>query len=177
MSKKVLVISSSPRKNGNTEALCERLTRGITDAGLAAVQFNVNDLTIHYCVGCGHCQTPGGSCFQQDDMARILAYMRDAEAAAFVTPVYFGGVSAQLKTLWDRTYALKKPAFRKAVFLAAAADSGASTKKAFQAYLNYISCLDVEDAGAVLANGVFEAGRISEYHLKKAYELGKSLLG
>jgi len=175
MQNKILVLSSSARRNGNTEKLCQQLIYGAADAGTAVVHFNLNDLNIGFCTGCGNCRN-GGSCILEDDMTRILQNITEAKAVVFASPVYFGNVSGQLKTLWDRTYPLYGKEYPKVVFLTAAADqSGESTIKGLQAFENYAHSVKAEIAGLIMANGVAKEGDIPERYLKKAYELGKRL--
>ena len=176
MQNKILVLSSSARKNGNTETLCQKLIYGAADAGTAVVHFNINDLNIGFCTGCGRCRT-GAECPLEDDMPRILKNIQEARAVVFASPVYFGNVNGQMKTLWDRTYSLyNKDGYPKAAFLTAAADPGGEyTIKALQAFENYAHLVRAEIAGFVMANGAAAAGSLPERYLKKAYELGKCL--
>ena len=99
--KQVLVISSSPRKGGNSERLCEEFARGAREAGHNAEVVYLRDHSIGYCRGCYACKTLG-HCVQKDDAETIAKKMLAADVIAFGTPVYFYTMSAQLKTLIDR---------------------------------------------------------------------------
>ena len=105
MSKKVLVLSSSPRKGGNSEILCDQFIVGAQEEGNSAEKIFLRDKKIGYCVACEYCQKSGGVCSHKDDMAEILEKMIAADAIVLATPVYFYSMDAQMKTLIDRTVA------------------------------------------------------------------------
>lgn len=103
MSRNVLILSTSPRRGGSTELLCEALEAGAREAGKQVTMLNVNDWKILPCSGCDACQDNGGSCIQRDDMAMVLNAMDQADTVVFATPVYFCNMSGQMKVLLDRT--------------------------------------------------------------------------
>lgn len=103
MNKKILIISSSPRKGGNSDLLCDQFAKGALDAGHQAEKIFLSDKTINYCTGCGACANATKPCVQKDDVAEILEKMVSADVIVLATPVYFYTMSAQLKTLIDRT--------------------------------------------------------------------------
>lgn len=105
MNKKVLVLSSSPRRGGNSDLLCDQFVRGAQEAGLQAEKVFLKDKTIHYCTGCAACFGAGKGCVQTDGMAEVLEKMIAADVIVMATPVYFYTMSAQMKTLIDRTCA------------------------------------------------------------------------
>ncbi len=88
MSKKVLIISSSPRKGGNSDILADEFARGAKDAGLAVEKVNLCDKKIDYCRGCGVCNNTH-KCVQKDDMAPLVDKMVEADVIVLATPVYF----------------------------------------------------------------------------------------
>lgn len=102
MSKKILIISSSPRKGGNSDLLCDEFIRGASEAGHKTEKVFLRDKNIHYCIGCGVCNSTA-KCVQSDDMEQILESMVEADVIVLATPVYFYTMDAQLKTLIDRT--------------------------------------------------------------------------
>ncbi len=103
MSKNVLIISSSPRKGGNSDLLCDQFASGALASGHQAEKIFIADKNINYCTGCGACANATKPCVQKDDVAEILEKMVSAEVIVLATPVYFYTMSAQLKTLIDRT--------------------------------------------------------------------------
>ena len=103
MSKKVLVISASPRKGGNSDILCDEFIRGAKDAGNETEKIFLKDKKINYCTGCGFCNTNDYTeCSQKDDMAEILDKMVEADVIVMATPVYFYTMNGQMKTFIDR---------------------------------------------------------------------------
>ena len=79
MSKKVLVLSSSPRRAGNSDLLCDQFTKGAREAGHQPEKIFLRDKTINYCTGCGICFNGGKPCPQKDDMAEVLEKMIAAD--------------------------------------------------------------------------------------------------
>ena len=100
--KKVIIISSSPRRGGNSDTLCDRFLQGAQESGHTAEKIFLRDHSIGYCVGCGYC-FDNQKCSRKDDMAAILDKLVDADVIVFATPVYFYSMDAQMKTFIDRT--------------------------------------------------------------------------
>jgi multimeric flavodoxin WrbA len=105
--KKVLVISSTPRKNGNSDILADQVVSGARAAGAQVEKVRLSELKIGFCKACGACQKSRQTlCVQKDDMAGIYPKLLEADAVVLATPIYFFAVSGQMKTFLDRTYAL-----------------------------------------------------------------------
>src|SRR5574344_666657 len=102
MNKKVLVISGSYRKGGNSDTLCDEFIKGATEAGNNVEKINLRDKKIGFCTGCYACQNTG-KCIQKDDVQEILDKMEEADAIVMATPIYFYAMCGQMKTLIDRT--------------------------------------------------------------------------
>lgn len=102
MSKHVLILSSTPRKGGNSELLCAQFARGAAGAGHTVETISLREKDIRCCTGCGACSA-SRQCVQKDAMADILARMVAADVIVLATPVYFYSMCAQMKTLIDRT--------------------------------------------------------------------------
>lgn len=105
MGKKVLILSGSPRKGGNSDLLCDEFMRGALEAGHQVEKIRVASKKIAPCSGCYYCRNHGGECARKDDMAEILQKMIDTDVLVLATPVYFYSIDAQLKTLVDRSLA------------------------------------------------------------------------
>ena len=88
MSKKVLVLSASPRKGGNSDLLCDQFMLGAKEAGNQAEKIFLRGKKINCCVGCYACKGRG-NCAQQDDMAEVLENMIAADVIVMATPVNF----------------------------------------------------------------------------------------
>ena len=101
MSKTVFIVSSTPRKNGNSEVLAEAFARGATEAGHNVKKVSIRDMELKFCIGCLYCQSHGG-CVLKDGMNALYNDVRNADVLVFATPVYYYGMSGQLKTFLDR---------------------------------------------------------------------------
>lgn len=134
MSKKVLIISSSPRINGNSDLLCDQFISGAQEAGHHTEKVFLKDKKINYCTGCGTCINGKKSCPQKDDMAEILEKMVDVDVIVMATPVYFYTMCGQMKTLIDRTCARYTEISNKEFYfiVTAADDSKPAMKEAYQ---------------------------------------------
>ena len=179
MSKTIFVISTSLRPNSNSEALADALINGAQDAGHTVQKISLRDKNIAFCKGCFACLKTG-SCVIRDDAVEIAQQMRDADVIVFATPVYYYGMSGQMKTLLDRANSLygSDYAFRDIYLLAAAADAEESAMDGTVTGLSgWIACFDrARLAGAIFAGGVNEAGGIANHPaLQKAYEMGKQV--
>ena len=102
MGKKILVLSGSPRKGGNSDYLCDRFIAGAQEAGHEAVKIFISGKKVGYCRACYACKNTG-KCVQKDDMEEILAKMLAADVLVLASPVYFYSIDAQIKTVLDRT--------------------------------------------------------------------------
>lgn len=112
MSKKVLIISGSPRKGGNSDILCDRFMQGAEESGNTVEKVSLKDLKIGYCMACYGCRETK-KCVQKDDMEELLSKMIEADVLVLATPVYFYSMDGQLKTMIDRTLpAIQKSGIR-----------------------------------------------------------------
>ena len=103
--KKVLILSGSPRKGGNSDTLCDEFLRGAAEAGNQVEKIRVAEKKIGYCSACYYCRDHGGVCAKKDDMAELLQKMIDADVIVLASPVYFYSICAQMKTVIDRSVA------------------------------------------------------------------------
>jgi multimeric flavodoxin WrbA len=105
---KAVVLHGSPRRGGNSDTLAEHFIRGLKAAGeVQTWDFYTNEMSIRPCQGCEHCQTSvDNSCAIRDDMQQIYSVFGDADVVVFATPMYWGYITAQLKTVVDRMEAL-----------------------------------------------------------------------
>ena len=105
MNKKVLILSGSPRKGGNSDLLCGEFARGAREGGNEVEIIRVAAKKIAPCSGCYYCRAYNGECAHKDDMAEVLQKMIDADVIVMASPVYFYSIDAQLKAVIDRTVA------------------------------------------------------------------------
>ena len=99
--KNILIISSSPRRNGNSDTLAEEFARGARERGNKVKKVFLADKNIGYCTGCGACVS-SVVCSQNDDMSDLIDDMQNADVVVFATPVYFYTMCGQMKTFIDR---------------------------------------------------------------------------
>ena len=176
---KIVVLEGSPNKNGSSNMLASEFARGAVEAGHSVQVIDTAHANIHPCIGCIHCGYEG-PCSQKDDMDQIRHAILDADMMAFVTPLYYYGMSAQLKTLIDRFCAFNSSIQRKhmkSALLSVAWNSDGWTFDALEAhYHTLVRYLNLRDQGMVLGKGCGTPSmtRHSGYP-KLAYELGKSL--
>lgn len=105
---KILAISCSPRKQGNTELLLAEALQGAQQEGAEVELYSVSGKTIEQCDGCGTC-FKAGECHIKDDMQELYEKLLAADGIIFGTPIYFYAMAAQTKTVMDRTMALNRP--------------------------------------------------------------------
>ncbi len=169
MSKEVLILNGSARKNGNTAKLVQAFSEGAVSAGHHIQEFYLDSMDIHSCKGClragKNSQSP---CSQKDDMDKIYSAFSDCDVVVFASPVYFWTITGTLKTVADRLYAelecLGYGKFVRESVLLMTAD-GADYSQAVTWYRTYERNLGWKNRGEVLGKGKVEA----------AYQLGASL--
>ena len=177
MGKSVLVLSSSPRKGGNSDVLCDQFVLGAKESGHSAEKIFLKDKKINYCTGCGTCIDKVKPCPQKDDMAEVLDKMVSSDVIVMATPVYFYTMCAQMKTLIDRTCARYTHINNKEFyFILTAADSSKKLmERTVEEFRGFTYCLDgAEEKGIVLGTGAWNKGDIFDKPaMKQSFEMGK----
>lgn len=175
---KILVITGSPRKNGNSNTLADNFIKGAQDAGHSVVRFDSAFKNVHPCIACDKCGM-NGQCVFKDDFEFVKENIVGADVVVFATPMYYFGISAQIKAVIDRFYAINGQISvpKKAVLLMTYADTSAKeAQPIISHYETMISYLKWSDAGKVIAPGVWSQGDVNNtQYPKQAYELGKNL--
>ena len=179
MGKKVLILSASPRKGGNSDTLCDQFLRGAKESGHQAEKVFLRDKKIGYCTGCGVCSKTH-RCAQDDDMAEVLEKMVRADVIVMATPVYFYTMNAQMKTVIDRVAPrYSEVSDKDFYYLLTAADSDPKmlerTLEGFRGFTE--DCLtNPQERGVVYGVGLWEIGDVQKSPaLKQAYEMGKGV--
>lgn len=180
MSKNVLIISSSPRKGGNSDILCDEFLRGAKEAGNSVEKIFLRDKKINYCTGCGFCNTNDNTaCSQKDEMTEILEKMLKANVIVFATPIYFYTICGQLKTLIDRCCAMYTRIVNKEFYyiMTAADVSQHAMDRAVIELQGFLYCLSgAEEKGIIRATGVWQKDEIkSTKYMQEAYQMGKNV--
>lgn len=178
MSKKVLIVSASPRKGGNSDLLCDQFLKGALEAGHQAEKVFLGRYQINYCTGCGVCNQTH-CCVQKDDMAGLLEKMITADVIVLATPVYFYSMDGQLKTFIDRTVPRYTEISNKDFyFILAAADTNqknlARTVEALRGFTE--DCLNgAREKGIIYGTGAWQKGEIKDTPaFQEAYLAGKN---
>lgn len=175
----IVVLVGSVRKNGNTDLLARAFVDGARIKNKVEV-ISVADYKVKPCIGCNSCFTrENHQCFQEDDMGQIYKKLLEADMIVVASPVYFYGISAQLKAMVDRLHTPLRnefPVKKLALLLVGAAtlpELFDAVKVQYQLILNYF---DLEDAGMVLVRGVKDIGDMKGHPaLQEAYNLGLNL--
>lgn len=179
MSKKVLIISSTPRKNGNSERLAASFAKGAAEAGNTVETVLLREKTVDFCKGCFACLRLG-HCIIKDDAVDIAAKMHDADVLVFATPVYYYSVSGQMKTMLDRANPLYGTNYRftDVYLLATAAEDEAETVEGTQKTVQgWVDCFErAALKNVIFAGGVNDVGEIEGHKaMAAAYEAGKNI--
>ncbi len=181
---KVLAISGSPRKDGNTEILISRVLEGM---GLTEFEIvRVNDLLIRGCQGCRSCRTEGATgCVQDDDMQKLYPLIKEADVLVMGSPIYYGYLTGQMKCFIDRWYAfrdvnreLRLPDGKKCVFVIA---QGAPGRERYEAVITDIRHIFEKygiNASVVVADGVEDKGSVLNHEevIEEAFFIGASVV-
>lgn len=153
---KIVMLLGSPNKNGSSNLLAGRFADGAREAGHTVELVDAAHADIHVCTGCIHCGYDG-PCVQKDDMEQISRLILHADMLVFVTPLYYYGMSAQLKTLVDRFCAFNGRLQRKNMRSALIATAWNDDDWTFQAlethYFTLVRYLNLTNAGMVLGAG------------------------
>lgn len=176
MSKKVLILSGSPRKNGNSDLLCDEFTKGALEAGHHVEKIRVAEKNIGYCRACYACKGTG-VCAVKDDMAEVLQKMIDADVLVLASPVYFYSIDAQLKAVIDRSVARWLEVKNKELYyiMTAADEERKSMETTLACFRGYADCINgAKEMGVIYGTGVYEKGKVNGTKaMTEAYEIGK----
>ena len=181
MSRKIIILNGSPRKNGNTSALTEQFRRGAEEAGNEVKEFFLSQMRINGCIGCWH----GGRdaehpCSQRDDMEDIYPEYRDADVVVLASPLYYWFISGFLKNAFDRLFAIaesdpdyRNPRKKCALIMSA---EGAGFEESEYWYDRLEKHIGWTSIGKVLCASVTQPGDTKgRKELAEAYALGKAI--
>lgn len=174
----ILVLTGSPRKEGNSNFLASEFIRGAEESGHKVHRFDAALKEVHPCMACNACGMDG-PCVIKDDFEEVRQQIVPADMVVFATPMYYFGISAQLKAVIDRFYALNGQIHvpKKAALLMTYANSAKSQAMPIENHYDVLlDYLGWSDAGRVIAPGVWPQGAIRHTQFpQQAYELGKSV--
>ena len=177
MNKNIVILSGSPRRNGNSEKLVAAFKEGAESAGKTVTVFRTAHMKIKGCSGCEYCHESGGKCSIKDDMTEVLDAIGKANAVVFVSPIYYFSFSAQLKTAIDRMYPLRDVKGKQAALLLTCAEETIDTATgALTIYQRIVKYYEWEDVGIVIATDVEHIGDIDGCEeLEEARKLGRTI--
>ncbi len=181
MAKRIIIFNGSPRKNGNTAELIKSFEKGAKEEGNTVTEFFLNEMEIHGCLGCfGGGKNPESPCAQKNDMLKIYPEYKAADVVALASPLYYWTISGQLKTAFDRLFAVAecdndyRNSKKECVLLMTAEGNGFDESVYW--YDNLMKHLKWKSLGKVLCGGVTAIGDIAgRKEIADAYELGKSI--
>ena len=180
---KILMLTGSPRKRGVTARLAAAFQKGAEEAGHEVKRYDAARMNVAPCKACCHCRKNKGECVFDDDMTPLIGKdgeILNADLILLVSPVYYWGLTAQLKTVVDRFYAVgrsMREKNQKIMLISSAGDGNPAvfnSIKAFYQSLQDWTCW--QDAGTLLVSGCHEPEALegTDYE-EKAYEMGKNL--
>ena len=159
--KKVLIISSSPRRGGNSERLCEEFAAGARSAGHQVELVFLAEKKLNFCTACYACRS--GKCPYADDAPEIVQKMLNADVIVLGTPIYFFTMCAQLKTLIDRSV-MVYPEIKNKDFYYLMTMAETNEKDfigTIEALRGFVACCEnSNERGMVCVPGVYEKGAI-----------------
>ncbi len=177
--KKVLIISGSPRKGGNSDMLCDQFMKGAISAGHTVEKIRLAEKKIGFCLGCGACNQTH-RCIQKDDMTELLDKMVMADVIVLATPVYFYTMNGQMKTFIDRCVPrYTEISHKDFYFIVAAADADKDMmRKTIDSFRGFTAdCLDdAREKGIIYGVGAWQKGEIADSSaMTEAYDMGRAV--
>jgi len=189
---KLLCISGSPRRGGNTDRLLNEAIIGAAGKGAQIKHIVLADLDIMPCAHCDGCIQTGGRCVMEDDMQEIHADIREYDRFILASPIYFMGLPAQVKAVIDRCQALwviknllklpvglNKGTVRKGAVISVGATSYSNLFTGSIATMkSWYNTLDIEYADDLLVPGMdsYNASSGRQDLLSRAQALGRQLV-
>lgn len=179
MNKKVLILSGSPRRKGNSDLLCDEFMKGAMESGNEVEKIFIRDKKIQYCIGCYYCEKNDGICFIKDAMSEILKKIHWADVIVMSSPVYFYSIDAQMKALIDRCVAQWTKIKNKEFYyiMTSAENSDTVMDCTLECFRGFARCLEGSvEKGVIYGKGFYKAGEVMDSQdMIDAYNMGKSV--
>lgn len=169
---KILVLNGSPRPNGSTKQMVTAFEEGATGAGHKVDVIDVCKKRISGCLACEYCHMKGhGTCVQKDDMQEIYVLLKEADMLVLASPIYYHGLSGQLKCVIDRFYSAaypqKPPHLKKVAMILSSGDTNMYEGALFSFKGDFLDYLGLEDMGVFTAHGMENGAEKKKDELKK----------
>ncbi|MFA4825220.1 MAG: flavodoxin family protein [Methanoregula sp.] len=175
---KVLGISGSMRKDGNTADLVNVILERCHSAGIKTEFVSLAGKKIHPCLGCEKCKEKKWCVIENDDWDIIVNKILDCDVLVIGSPTYYYDVCGHLKNFIDRTYSLyhdRKLAGRKGVAVAVQAQKGAN--RTIQTLEGFLSSHEFSSLGSVKGNGYHEGEVLADKEaVEKAQKIGDKIV-
>ena len=179
MVKKILILSGSPRRGGNSDTLCDCFLKGASEAGHEVEKYFISAHNIGYCSACYYCQSHDGVCCKKDDMNTLMPKILEADVLVFSSPVYMYAISAQLKAVFDRMVAKYEVIRDKELYyiMTAAEDEPDTMDTALACMRGMADCIPgSKEMGIIYGKGVYKTGEVKDTdYPRQAYEMGKNV--
>lgn len=155
---KILVLNGSPRPKGNTKQMIEAFQEGAAASGHQVDIVDVCKKRIAGCLACEYCHTKGnGTCIQKDDMLEVYKLLHEADMLVIASPIYYHGISGQLKCALDRFYSVayptKPPHLKKVAMILSSGDANMYDGALFSFQGDFLDFLGLENMGVFTAHG------------------------
>ena len=173
----IVVLEGSPNTHGSSNMLADAFIKGAQEKGHTVEVFDLPKMNIHPCMGCVRCGYEG-PCVQHDDVIQVRRSLLSSDMVVFVTPLYYYGMSAQLKTMIDRTLPRYTEIRDKDVyFIATAAAGRRSMERTMDALRGFTDCLPgAVVKGEIYGEGVYQKGEVENTPAyTEAFEAGKAV--
>ncbi|MDE7333067.1 MAG: flavodoxin family protein [Lachnospiraceae bacterium] len=154
----ILVLNGSPRAKGNTKQMIDAFREGAEVAGHTVDVVDVCKMKIGGCLACEYCHTrEKGICVQKDDMQVVYNFLKKAEMLVIASPIYYHGISGQLKCVIDRFYCAayphRPPRLKKVAMILSSGDADMYEGALFSFKGDFLDYLGLENMGVFTAHG------------------------
>ena len=162
---KILVMTASPRKGGNSDLLADAYIKGAEAAGNEVTKFECGRKTIKPCVACNSCYSQEGACVFRDDFNELAPLLEHSDMIVFATPLYWFSFPAQIKAGIDKMHALlaggRTCAIRKSLLIVCGeCEDPSDFEGLIHTYRSIAHFLNWEDAGVLTVPAVSEKGDV-----------------
>ncbi len=184
---KAICINGSPRSNGSSGRLIDKMIEGMKEVGIVSSRYCLGKVNINFCLGCKKCYEIGGRCVQKDDMDPIMKDLFEADIVVIASPSYWGDITGQLKVFFDRNTPygdtnanrVSIPTGKKGISIAIrAGQTDRENQHIIESIEHYYNHLGIKPIGCLSITGVDTVEDLykKKEELDKAYELGKNIL-
>ena len=165
MRKRILIITGSPRKTGNTFTLTEEFIKTVTNNGHDVVRFDASFMNVGICHACETCFSTGKACSFDDDFNLLAPEVEKADAVVFITPLYWFSMPSALKAVIDKFFSFyvtqKDLSNKECALISCCEEHDASIYAGLlTSFKLMFEILNWQYKGSVLVTGVYPAGEI-----------------